>query len=145
MNEVNIPDGHPLLYLSEYWISAEHMRRLTFAIKPKSPEEAKRDWHKFRTYHSYWLSALYVVVEGFIELELDKTKVQEITDERINTLKLFRNGCFHYQTDHKKQLKFLADDPNLDWAGRLHEQFRLYLVETLNAPPDWGLLPAVVR
>ena len=38
-------------------------------------------------------------IEGFKELKLDAAKVPEIADSRAGNLKLFRNGCFHYQRD----------------------------------------------
>jgi len=61
-----------VLALCEYWLAAEFMRRQTHAIKDKWARARTRHWSEFRTYHSYWLSALYVVVEGFEKLGLDK-------------------------------------------------------------------------
>jgi hypothetical protein len=77
-------------------------------------------------------------------LGLDKSKVPELKNRaRIKTLYDFRNGTFHYQRSHKKQLQFLGTEgsrvSSLNWAARLHEQFRLYFVERLEAPKDWGL------
>ena len=62
----------PVLALCEYWLAAEFMRRQTHAIKDKWARARTRHWSEFRTYHSYWLSALYVVVEDFEKLGLDK-------------------------------------------------------------------------
>jgi hypothetical protein len=119
------------------------MHRQTHALKPKWLEARGKNWQEFRTYHAYWLSALFVVAEGFLELGLDKAKVPEITHDHIEKLKLFRNGCFHYQRHHNKQLQFLETDPNesMNWAERLHEQFREYFREYLDAPPEWGRSP----
>ena len=50
-----------VLALCEYWLAAEFMRRQTHAIKDKWARARTRHWSEFRTYHSYWLSALYVV------------------------------------------------------------------------------------
>ena len=62
------------------------------------------------------------MVEGFNELRLDASKVTEIADARVGNLKLFRNGCFHYQRDVRKQIQFITQvDPN-NWAERLHAQ-----------------------
>jgi hypothetical protein len=126
----------PVLALCEYWLAAEFMRRQTHAIKDKWARARTRHWSEFRTYHSYWLSALYVVVEGFEALGLDRTKVPEMTSEHIARLKTFRNGSFHFQKDTKKQMQFfeLGDFEALDWAERLHAQLRAFLVHYVGVP-----------
>src|SRR6516165_2416221 len=86
----------------------------------------REHWQEFRTYHSYWLSALYVVVEGDRKLGLDKSKVPEIKSPNVKKLELFRHGCFHFHPDAKKQLQFFKEGSDLgamNWAELLHEQF----------------------
>jgi hypothetical protein len=57
-------------------------------------------------------------------LKLEATQVPELSDPRVDTLRLFRNGCFHYQRDYQKFVSFLSGDLGLfDWAERLHMQF----------------------
>jgi hypothetical protein len=76
---------------------------------------------------AFWLSALYVVVEGFRKLKLDAKRVPAISDPRVDTLRLFRNGCFHYQRYYKKFAPFLSGDlETFDWAEQLHMQFGAY-------------------
>jgi hypothetical protein len=120
----------PVLALCEYWLAAEFMRRQTHAI------DRTRHWSEFRTYHSYWLSALYVVVEGFEKLGLDKKDVSELTSEHIARLKKFRDGSFHFQQDTKKQMQSfeLGDFAELDWAERLHAQLRAFIVHYVGVP-----------
>jgi len=126
----------PVLALCEYWLAAEFMRRQTHAIKDKWARARTRHWSEFRTYHSYWLSALYVVVEGFEKLGLDKKDVSEMTSEHIARLKKFRDGSFHFQQDTKKQMQSLelGDFAELDWAERLHAQLRAFLVHYVGVP-----------
>ena len=124
----------PVLALAQYWISADYMHTLTHILNEKwdvSAASRKKHWQEFRTYHAYWLSALYVVVEGFIELKFDATKVPEITHPHIKNLKLFRNGCFHYQRDTRKQIKFFDPEPfeSMNWAERLHNQLRHFFLD----------------
>jgi hypothetical protein len=125
-----------VLALAEYWLSAEHKRLLTHPTKDKWARARRRHWHEFRTYHSYWLSALYVVVEGFEELGLDKKNVPEVTSEHATRLKLFRNGSFHFQKNTKKQMQFfeLGDFDALDWAERLHAQLHAFFRNYLGVP-----------
>ena len=123
-----------VLALCEYWLAAEFMRRQTHAIKDKWARARTRHWSEFRTYHSYWLSALYIVVEGFEELGLDQKNIPEMTSEHIARLKKFHNGSFHFQRDTKKQFFELGDFAALDWAERLHAQLRAFLVHYAGAP-----------
>jgi hypothetical protein len=138
-----VPDtkSDPVLALAEYLISANYMRILTHSLIEEGLDERPPDggppeaWQEFRTYASYWLSALYVVVEGFNELKLDRAKVPEMADPHINRLKLFRNGCFHYQRDTRKQVQF--HDPELDglnWAERLHEHLNDFFADYCSRP-----------
>jgi hypothetical protein len=65
-------------------------------------ENAAKHKTEFETCIAFWLSTLLVVVEGFNALKLDATQVPELSDPRVDTLRLFRNGCFHYQRDYQK-------------------------------------------
>jgi hypothetical protein len=131
------PKKDRVLMLTEYWLSAEYMRQLTHALRDEWAAEPKDHWPKFRTYAAYWLSALYVVVEGFRELKLDERMVPEITSEHVKRLKKFRNGSFHFQRNRKKQVQFLGMGEGewdaLDWAERLHVQLKIFFRDHLVA------------
>lgn len=130
----------PILMLSEYWLSAEYMRQLTHGLKDAWAADQDKHWPKFRTYAGYWLSGLYVVVEGFQQLKLDGQMVPEITSEHVKRLKKFRNGSFHFQRSRKKQLQFLqmgaGEWDALDWAERLHAQLETFFLNHLGRPGE---------
>ena len=93
-------------------------------------KDAAKHKTEFETYIALWLSALFVVVEGFKELKLDATQVPELSDPRLDTLRLFRNGCFHYQRDYRKFAPVLSGDlKSFDWAERLHMRFSAYFAK----------------
>ena len=74
--------------------------------------------------------AIHVVVEGFKELKLDATQVPGLSDPRVDQLRLFRNGCFHYQRDYKKFAPFLSGDLEaFRWAEELHQQFGAFFLK----------------
>lgn len=127
--EITIPADR-VRALGVYWLRADVMHSLVLATEDAWLEDAKANKEKFETYIAFWLSALYVVVEGFKELKLDATQVPAISDPpRMKTLKLFRNGCFHYQRNYKKFAPFLSGDLEaFDWAEELHMQFGAYFV-----------------
>ena len=117
----------PVRALGIYWLRADVMHTLVHATEDAWLEDAKANKEEFETYIAFWLSALYVVVEGFKELKLDAKQVPAISDPRVEDLRLFRNGCFHYQRDYKKYAPFLSGDLKaFDWAEQLHLQFGAY-------------------
>ena len=120
----------PVLALAVYWLRADVMHTLVHDTEDAWLEDAAKHKTEFETYIAFWLSALFVVVEGFNELKPDATQVTELSDPRVDTLRLFRNGCFHYQRDYQKFAPFLSGDLELfDWAERLHMQFGAYFAK----------------
>jgi hypothetical protein len=120
----------PVLALTVYWLRADVMHTLVHATMDAWREDPTAHKTEFDTYTSFWLSALYVVVEGFTDLKLDATQVPEMLNPRVQTLKRFRNGCFHYQRSSSKADPFRELDA-LDWAEQLHNQFRAFFSDYL--------------
>jgi hypothetical protein len=64
--------------LAEYWYRANLMRDLVHAtleiLEDDQDQNVARDW-EFRAYLAYWLSALFVVVEGFNRLKMKDAQV----------------------------------------------------------------------
>jgi hypothetical protein len=117
----------PVRALSVYWLRADVMLSLVQASEDAWLADAAKHKTEFETYIAFWLSALYVVVDGFRKLKLDASEVPGLSDERVDTLRLFRNGCFHYQPDYEKLVPFLSFDLEaFDWAEQLHRQFGAY-------------------
>jgi hypothetical protein len=100
----------PIKALAVYWLRADVMLTLVLASKGAWLEDAAKHKTEFETYIAFWLSALYVVVEGFRRLKLDATKVPGLSNPRVDTLRLIRNGCFHCQRDYNKLVPFLSGD-----------------------------------
>jgi hypothetical protein len=125
LQATNLTD--PILALAVYWLRADVMHTLLHDIRDAWLEDAAKHKTEFETYIAFWLSALCVVVEGFNELKLDAAQVPELSDPRVDTLRHFRNGCFHYQRDYQKFAHFLSGDlESFDWAEQLHAQFHAY-------------------
>ena len=62
---------------------------------------------------SLWYATLYVVIEGWREAKLADPEVDELlADEKVETLRRFRNQLFHYQReyDNPKVLEFLGSN-----------------------------------
>jgi hypothetical protein len=52
-------------------------------------------------YMSYWYGALYVVIEGWRELKLADTGIDNLLESpNVDLLRKYRNGVFHFQADY---------------------------------------------
>lgn len=90
-----------------------------------------------RYYLMYWLSSLYVTIEGIENLPLDKEllsrplDIPEIAyylpqmladvDDYRDSLRLLRNATFHFQKTAEKHLQFFDSSIKLLWARGIHE------------------------
>lgn len=85
----------------------------------------------------YWLSSLYVTIEGMENLPLaDELKSRPLelprlahrvieiladADDHRDALRLLRNGTFHFQKTPVKHLQFFDTPFRLSWAVHLHK------------------------
>ncbi len=88
-----------------------------------------------RLYMSYWYAGLYVVIEGWQELELADEAVDKLVESpNVELLRRFRNGVFHFQRDY--------DDPRfldlifkgrevVNWVRDLRDAFSAFFLNWL--------------
>jgi|ERR1700674_219854 len=111
-------------------------------------ELMRRRWNEYMTAHgadpetpewlgvnAYWPASLYVVIEGWQELGLSDPIIDSLLQKQthVDTLRLLRNGTFHYQGSliPKKMIGFFnANDSNL-WIMELQDEFWRYFREWL--------------
>ena len=102
--------------------------------------DAAGDRIEFQIYLGFWLSALYVVAEGFIEMRLRDPLIEPLIADHLDSLRLYRNATFHFQTKPDKQAQFHDGSANrLNWAEDLHDAFLAYFEDHLRS---LGALPA---
>ena len=135
MNEEEGISENPIAKLAEYWNAANlmYLHVEEFREEPgifNLIEEGL--FFDFKAYLNFWLSSLYVVAEGFLELKLKDPHLESLIRENFDSLRKFRNGTFHFQNEYNKQMQFFGGvDVKLNWAVELHEGFREYFVEKL--------------
>jgi len=75
----------------------------------------------------YWYAGLYVVVEGFKELNLKDAKIEQLLQSpNVEALRFVRNATFHFQKDgfiSKKVVPFLKSSDSVPWVHSLTEAF----------------------
>ena len=77
-------------------------------------------------YMSFWYGELFVVVEGWRELELTDPAVDALLKSpNVKLLKLYRNGVFHFQMKYfdKRFQGFITGTDTVPWVRDLHEAF----------------------
>lgn len=78
-----------------------------------------------------WLALLYVVVEGYKELEIQDPRVDYFLsfDVRVVELRRFRNCIFHFQRDpdDPRLGQFLDREACLGWAHELSRSLEAFL------------------
>jgi hypothetical protein len=80
-------------------------------------------------YSCYWFATLYVVVEGMRDLRLTSPALDSLLhdQEKVERLRRFRNGVFHYQGDYfDRRFKDFMAEPYFNWARRLHDEISKY-------------------
>src|ERR1700730_907524 len=131
-NVVGITSEHQIGRLGLYYFRAELMHRLLHGLLDKHKGdvdalESTGDWWEFETYLSFWLSGLFVVVEGFNKLKLKDARVQKLFKEHLNHLKYLRHETYHFTDDRGPSGGQVIKQ--LNWAEELHTAIHNYLVE----------------
>lgn len=118
--------------LARYFVWADLMRDLCNQSlnRDEAVSSGNPGFETFATM-SYWYGALYVVVEGWGELQLSDEQVDQLLQDQDKTqnLKLYRNATFHFQKAlyHYKFLRFMRDgDDTVKWVQALHAAYDRY-------------------
>jgi len=86
-------------------------------------------------YMSYWYAGLYVVIEGWEELQLHDPVIEPLlTSPNVELLRRYRNGVFHFQAEYHDErfLGLIRDGQNVvEWVRTVNQQFGRYFLEHL--------------
>ncbi len=117
-----------------YFIWQTVMRQHFFDRLGEHPETGPKGHPDIETflYMSYWYAALYVVVEGWRELELEDEEIDGLLESRnVGLLKRYRNGVFQFQRTYydKRFLDLITDGENVaEWVRSLSSAFGRYFL-----------------
>lgn len=119
-----------LMSLHKYFLNADllrdlFMRDLRDRGRDNTDPTYTMDLHATM---SLWYASLYVVIEGWVTLEISDARLDELlADPLVDDLRVFRNQMFHYQRayDNPRLLRFLgASDGDAQrattWARMTH-------------------------
>ena len=54
---------------------------------------------EFNAFTLYWFASLFVVVDGWKNLNIKEPHINEMIEEHGDSLRLFRNAVFHYSVE----------------------------------------------
>ncbi|SRR6266498_3267119 len=119
--------------LHRYYIWSNFMRtKFDEIIQDKSQQNFKGEMESF-AYMSYWYGGLFVVVEGWQDLQLSEPIIDELlASPHVDLLRRYRNGVFHFQRDYndKRFLEFMAEGMSIvQWVRDLTLHFGRYFLQ----------------
>lgn len=84
---------------------------------------------------SYWYVALYIVIEGWKELNLHDMEIDQLLDSpNVDLLRRYRHGVCHFQKTsyfHNKLMDFISSKDSAIWVNQLHDTLSRYFLEVL--------------
>jgi hypothetical protein len=120
--------------LAEYWFRARLMHDLLHTLMEIYDGDLNaldNDGHmwEFMTYLDYWLSALFVVVEGFNKLKLKDARVQRLFNSHVSQLKQLRHQTYHFIVQRKAPEVI----KQLNWAEELHVAIDAHILDLIRS------------
>lgn len=129
-----------LLSLHRYYIWANRMRVHFLDLLSSGDISSSQGKIESRLYLSYWYGGLYVVVEGWKELDIVDEPIDRLLDSpNVGLLRRFRNGVFHFQKKYNDARFFdliKEREDVVQWVHALNAQFGRYLLEALHSAKD---------
>ena len=124
--------------LHKYYISANRMRHHFYKVLETSVDREEKcisEEHiiEARIYLAYWYSGLYVVYEGWKQLELIDPIIENLlSSPNLDLLRRYRNAQFHFQRDYtsEKESEFYIEAKNgVEWITTLNNEFGRFFME----------------
>ena len=146
-----------LVALHKHWCTADSIKQFISAPipEPKEPTAEPQlpvavlqlaQQHSMFMRLSVWYALLYVVIEGYRDLEQKDSAIEELLaqSEKVDALRRFRNATFHYQEDpfSEKLLGFLEAKESEVWIRQLNSAFKSFFERAL---PIKELLAAIAE
>lgn len=119
--------------LSRYFIWASKMRHeFDGLIANKKSDDEVIFLEHVHVYMSYWYGALYVVAEGWKDLNLEDEAIDKLLNSPyLALLRKYRNAVFHFQRrfSHKGFMNLMFEGEEAgDWVRSLHSEFGRYFM-----------------
>ncbi len=136
----SVPEVFKLFSLHRYFlwslVMRDHYERTGQRVSPTPSFFENEAANEAFMYLSYWYAGLYVVCEGWQDLKLSDPEINPLlSSPHLETLKRFRNGVYHFQSDYfdKRFMFALVLGPEFDnWVIALANAFIRYFDAWIN-------------
>ncbi|MFC1895503.1 hypothetical protein ACFL0Q_02420 [Thermodesulfobacteriota bacterium] len=132
-NDRNWGSEGAIFSLHRYFVWANQMRVHFDDVLFESPNGGEPGHIGTFLYMSYWYAGLYVVVEGWRELELSDAVLDGLLEcPNVDLLRRYRNGVFHYKREYfdKRFMEFMnAGEQIVTWCRELNSQFGRFFLQ----------------
>ena len=135
--------SHAVYTLHRYFICVSRLRLYLsntvdeVGAKPPKDGKGRRYWLlRVFTHLTYWLASLYVVVEGWRELNLTDERIDNLLrSDNVERIRRVRNGVFHFQPDYfdKRFVEPFKHAGISEWADSLNQEFGRYFADWFHA------------
>lgn len=131
-----------LIALHMHWCIADSVKQFISADLSTDgdapfPHEIRAVGEFYSRIHrlSTWYALLYVVIEGYKELQLRDETIDALLaeEELVDALRRFRNSIFHYQENPMsgKYLRFIEAESSHVWPWKLNAAFKAFFEKML--------------
>ena len=129
-------NNQALISLHRYFIWANRLRDyFDNAIKNHDLTRGIKWADEPGLFMSHWYGALYIVIEGWQELNLHDPIIDQLLQSpNVELLKRFRNGAFHFQKKYwdKRFTEFWKDSQDtVPWVRELNRAFGEFFLAEL--------------
>lgn len=137
MNAVVAREKIPgVVALHRYFIWANRMRTHFDDLLQSAGATEKVDQIESWLYMSYWYASLYVVIEGWRELDLHDQEIDGLLDSPlVDLLRRYRNGVFHFQREYADDrfFDFIREgEKAVEWVRCLNPAFGRWFLQILS-------------
>jgi hypothetical protein len=132
-----------VLALHRYYIWANRLRQhFDSAVSNQASTERSDEFfvNDCGIFLSHWYAALFVVVEGWQEIQLSDPKIDTLlSSSNIELLRRFRNGVCHYQKNYHdpRFLDLWQAQDIVPWVKQLNYEFGRYFLQRLTPSPGF--------
>ena len=141
------PNPTEVFSLHRYFVHANFMRHCFFEqLKAEGvPKELSSETKAFM---DFWYAGLYIVIEGWLELKLSDSAIDELLrSPNVDLLKRYRNGVCHFQRKYfdPRFMNLIQDKSVVQWLHALNREFGRFFSEYLRTHDRAELTPPELR
>jgi hypothetical protein len=129
------PTDSEVARFARYWFRADlmhkHVHALVEKYEPNLSGMKSDDYWEFETYLVHWVSALFVLVEGFNKLKLRDARVERLFNAHVGQLKAARHETYHFVLKQTEFDKTIFGHKGLNWAEELHDAIGEHVKENV--------------